>query len=78
VPAGGRRFLALGILIKQKRLTKNELIPCIVNRSMTTSAEEDSLAENVRRVDLHPLDQFRAFKTLADQGLNAVFMEPTF
>jgi ParB family chromosome partitioning protein len=33
VPAGGRRFLALGILIKQKRLAKNEPIPCIVNRS---------------------------------------------
>jgi len=32
------------------------------------SAEEDSLAENVQRVALHPLDQFRAFKTLCDQG----------
>ena len=70
VPAGGRRFLALGILIKQKRLAKNEPIPCIVNRSGATSAEEDSLAENLRRADLHPLDQFRAFKTLSDQGLD--------
>jgi ParB family transcriptional regulator, chromosome partitioning protein len=70
VPAGGRRYLALGILIKQKRLAKNEPIPCIVNRSAATSAEEDSLAENLRRVDLHPLDQFRAFKTLSDQGLD--------
>jgi ParB family chromosome partitioning protein len=33
------------------------------------SAEEDSLAENAHRADLHPLDQFRAFKTLSDQGL---------
>ncbi|WP_011578611.1 MULTISPECIES: ParB/RepB/Spo0J family partition protein [Chelativorans] len=70
VPAGGRRYLALGILIKQKRLAKNEPIPCIVKRDATTSAEEDSLAENVRRVDLHPLDQFHAFKTLSDQGLD--------
>ncbi|MER9558176.1 ParB/RepB/Spo0J family partition protein [Mesorhizobium sp. M0323] len=70
VPAGGRRYLALGILIKQKRLAKNELIPCIVNRGQETSAEEDSLAENLRRADLHPLDQFRAFKTLSDQGLD--------
>ena len=70
VPAGGRRYLALGILIKQKRLAKNEPIPCIVNRSGATSAEEDSLAENLRRVDLHPLDQFRAFKTLSNQGLD--------
>jgi ParB family chromosome partitioning protein len=70
VPAGGRRYLALGILIKQKRLAKNEPIPCIVNRVQETSAEEDSLAENLRRADLHPLDQFRAFKTLSDQGLD--------
>ena len=52
VPAGGRRYLALGILVKQKRLAKNEPIPCIVNRSGTTSAEEDSLAENVHRENL--------------------------
>ncbi len=70
VPAGGRRYLALGILVKQKRLAKTEPIPCIVNRSGTTSAEEDSLAENVHRENLHPLDQFRAFKTLKEQGLD--------
>jgi ParB family chromosome partitioning protein len=70
VPAGGRRYLALGILVKHKRLAKNEPIPCIVNRSGTTSAEEDSLAENVHRESLHPLDQFRAFKTLKEQGLD--------
>jgi ParB-like chromosome segregation protein Spo0J len=52
VPAGGRRYMALGILVKQKRLAKNEPIPCIVNRSGTTSAEEDSLAENVHRENL--------------------------
>jgi ParB family transcriptional regulator, chromosome partitioning protein len=70
VPAGGRRYLALGILVKQKRLAKNEPIPCIVNRSRTTSAEEDSLAENVHRENLHPLDQFLAFKTLKEQGFD--------
>lgn len=70
VPAGGRRYLALGILVKQKRLAKNEPIPCIVNRSGTTSAEEDSFAENMHREDLHPLDQFRAFKALREQGLD--------
>jgi ParB family chromosome partitioning protein len=70
VPAGGRRYLALGILVNQKRLAKNEPIPCIVNRSGTTSAEEDSLAENVHRENLHPLDQFRAFKALKEQGLD--------
>jgi len=70
VPAGGRRFLALGLLVKQKRMAKNEPTPCIVNRRETTTAEEDSLAENLRREELHPLDQFRAFQTLHEQGLD--------
>jgi len=70
VPAGGRRFLALGLLIKQKKMAKNEPVPCIVNRKGDTLAEEDSLAENIRRADLHPLDQFRAIKTLVDLGMN--------
>ena len=39
-------------------------------RSAAIPAEEDSLAENVQRVALHPLDQFRAFQTLRDKGLS--------
>jgi ParB/RepB/Spo0J family partition protein len=62
VPAGGRRYRALELLIKQKRMAKTEPIPCIVKRSSATSVEDDSLAENVHR--LHPLDQFRAFQTM--------------
>ena len=69
IPAGGRRYRALERLVKQKRLSKTALIPCIVrDPSVEVSAEEDSLAENVQRVALHPLDQFQAFKTLRDQG----------
>ena len=69
IPAGGRRYRALERLVKQKRLSKTVPIPCIVrNPGAEISAEEDSLAENVHRVALHPLDQFRAFKILRDQG----------
>lgn len=68
VPAGGRRYRALELLVKQKKLAKNEPVPCIVSKA-STSEEEDSLAENVQRQSLHPLDQFRAFQTLRDQGL---------
>ncbi len=69
IPAGGRRYRALERLVRQKRLSKTALIPCIVrDPGVEVSAEEDSLAENVQRVALHPLDQFRAFKTLLDQG----------
>jgi len=69
IPAGGRRYRALEHLVKQKRLSKTAPIPCIVrDPAVEVSAEEDSLAENVQRVALHPLDQFRAFKALCDQG----------
>lgn len=70
VPAGGRRFRALELLVKQKRLAKTALVPCVVRSTADgVSAEEDSLAENVQRQALHPLDQYRSFKTLLDQGL---------
>lgn len=69
VPAGGRRYRALELLVKQKRMSKTEPIPCIVKRGGSTSVEDDSLAENVHRLQLHPLDQFKAFQTLHLQGL---------
>jgi ParB family transcriptional regulator, chromosome partitioning protein len=68
VPAGGRRFRALELLVKQKRMNKTQLVPCVVRTDGL--AEEDSLAENVQRVALHPLDQFRAFQTLREKGLS--------
>jgi ParB family chromosome partitioning protein len=66
IPAGGRRYRALELLVKQKRLARNAPIPCVVRLEGT--AEEDSLAENVQRAPLHPLDQFRAFLTLREKG----------
>jgi ParB family transcriptional regulator, chromosome partitioning protein len=69
VPAGGRRYRALQLLVKQKRLAKTAPVPCVVrDPSADISAEEDSLAENVQRAPLHPLDQFRAFQALRDKG----------
>ena len=66
IPAGGRRYRALELLVKQKRLAKTAPVPCIVRDSGI--AEEDSLAENVQRAPLHPLDQFRAFLALREKG----------
>ena len=69
IPAGGRRFQALALLVKQKRLAKTAPVPCVL-RDVTSDilAEDDSLAENMQRVALHPLDQFRAFVALRDKG----------
>lgn len=66
IPAGGRRFRALELLVKQKRMNKTALVPCIVRTDGL--AEEDSLAENVQRAPLHPLDQFHAFQAMRDKG----------
>lgn len=69
VPAGGRRYRALELLVKQKRMIKTEPVPCVVTDAHSAiPIEEDSLAENFQREDLHPLDIFRAFQTLHDQG----------
>lgn len=67
IPAGGRRFRALEMLVKQKRLAKNAPIPCIVRSGADILAEDDSLAENAQRVNLHPLDQFRGMQALVDK-----------
>lgn len=69
IPAGGRRYRALELLVKQKRLAKTALVPCVV-RDPTSDilAEDDSLAENVQRAPLHPLDQFHAFQAMRAKG----------
>ena len=67
VPAGGRRYRALELLVRQKRMAKTQPVPCVIRTDGL--AEEDSLAENVQRAALHPLHQFRAFQSLRAKGL---------
>ena len=82
VPAGGRRFRALELLVKQKRLAKIAPVPCVVrDRDSDILAEEVSLAENIERAPLHPLDQFRAFqdmraKDMTEEEIAAAFFVP--
>ncbi|MQW87812.1 ParB/RepB/Spo0J family partition protein [Sinorhizobium saheli] len=70
VPAGGRRYQALAILVKQKRLAKTAPVPCVVGDAASgILMEEISFAENDERVPPHPLDQYRAFQTMCDKGM---------
>ena len=70
VPAGGRRFRALELLVKQKRLAKVAPAPCVVSEATgDVLIDEVSLAENIERAPLHPLDQFRAFQTMREKGM---------
>ena len=67
IPAGGRRYRALRTAGQAEAPRPTAPIPCIV-RTEAAFAEEDSLAENVQRAPLHPLDQFRAFLALREKG----------
>src|SRR3546814_869507 len=68
IPAGGRRHRALELLVKRKRLAKDAPIPCVVRAADNDIlAEEDSLAENSFREQLHPLDEFRAMLAMVEK-----------
>lgn len=70
-PAGGRRYRSIARLVKAGRFPEDGLIPCIVKKAdAKTTAVDDSLAENMLRLALHPLDQFRAFKRMVDGGMS--------
>ena len=46
VPAGGRRYRALELLVKQKRLAKTQPVPCVVRDG---GIAEDDFARRERR-----------------------------
>lgn len=67
VSAGGRRLAALKLLAKRKVIPADFAVPCSIVPA--EFAEETSLAENVQRVAMHPLDEVEAFGRLAESGL---------
>ncbi|MFN8680286.1 ParB/RepB/Spo0J family partition protein [Paracoccus sp. P2] len=70
-PAGGRRYRSIARLVEAGRFPADGLVPCIVKKAdARTSAVDDSLAENLLRLALHPLDQFKAFKRMFDMGMS--------
>ena len=72
VVGGGRRLRALRALAKKRksRFRATTLIPCRVIADDAID-EEISAAENLVRVNMHPVDQFTAFNKLLERGLSA-------
>lgn len=66
VSAGGRRLAALKLLVQRGTIPADHPINCQMRDE--DSAVEVSLAENVMREAMHPLDEFEAFQALRDQG----------
>jgi ParB family chromosome partitioning protein len=70
VTIGEGRRLAQLLRAKRKEIKKTEPISCVVD--LSNDPREISLDENVTRSDLHPADQFEAFRDLAErQGFGA-------
>ena len=67
VVAGQRRLLALSSLAESGTIEADAPVPCRVLDG-TADAAEISLAENVVREQMHPADEFEAFRALADGG----------
>ena len=68
VVAGQRRLLALKSLAESEMIDADRPIPCTVI-AQGADATEISLAENVQREQMHPADEFDAFKALIDSGV---------
>lgn len=66
VVAGSRRFAALKLLAKKRRIAKDWDVPCLLVAD--ASARTASLTENVQREAMHPADQFEAFVALVAEG----------
>lgn len=64
VAAGDRRFRALLLLASQGRIRMDE--PIDVRRFTSKDALAVSLAENSGRLEMHPVDQFEAFRKLVE------------
>ncbi|BAM89481.1 hypothetical protein S58_34880 [Bradyrhizobium oligotrophicum S58] len=65
VTVGEGRRLAQLLRVKRKEIKKTEPIRCMIDTA--NDAHEISLDENVTRENMHPADQFAAFKRLADE-----------
>lgn len=69
ITAGSRRFRAVNLLIESGRLPKNFEFDCMVKQIDGAQAIALSIAENVMRDDMDPIEQYHAFAHLAEAGL---------
>jgi len=66
VTVGEGRRLAQLVRVKRKKIKADEPVRCIIDDAH--AAQAVSLAENDVRANMHPADQFAAFKALVDSG----------
>jgi len=76
VDAGGRRFAALSLLVEQGKIADDFPVPVMMIPAEEATAA--SLAENVQREAMNPVDELRAFKQLVDEGFTIDRVADTF
>ncbi|GMR28803.1 ParB/RepB/Spo0J family partition protein [Stenotrophomonas sepilia] len=76
VDAGGRRFAALSLLAEQGKIEADFPVPVKIIPAEDSTAV--SLAENVQREAMNPVDELRAFKQLVDEGFTIDRVADTF
>lgn len=64
VTIGEGRRLAQLLRVKRKEIGKTEAIRCVLDTA--NDPEEISLDENVTRANMHPADEFEAFRELSE------------
>lgn len=65
---GKRRFMAYMQLVEAGRVSDNLPVPCLIDET-SIEGKEISLIANTMREDMHPADEFEAFRDLADKGI---------
>lgn len=61
---GGQRLAALQALAKSGEINADAPVPVVIEESTDAQARETSLATNIVRHAMHPVDEFRAFAAL--------------
>lgn len=66
VTAGGRRYAALALLAELGEIPEDFAVEC--KERSVADATEISLIENMQREAMHPVDEYEAFRAMADAG----------
>ena len=66
VEAGGRRYTALALLVKQGKIPETYEVRCLLVPK--DNALIASLTENIEREQLHPVEELESWKKLVDGG----------
>lgn len=75
---GRRRYAALAILVKRKELKRSHDVPVVLRHDTDGEALEASLAANMMRLGMHPVDEFIAIARLSEQGRSDEEIAATF